>query len=195
MATVYRRLANPYMPNATPNLTNAATPLYAPGELGGSFSDQNTGGEYLRVLLDSGATAATTVGAVVAGQLAFWKDQPNSIVTNDKRFCDVGVSGSINRVAGVFQLAVTGGGGVNGVDGQPLYYMTDLVVRKTAFSVYVGAALAGAQMTADTTASTAQGTYTTGVNTAPVSQVLGVFASSTITSNLASVNVSIPFAE
>lgn len=192
---VYRRVANPYMPQGTPNLTNAPTPVYAPGEIGYAFNDQNTGGEYLRVLLDSGATASNTVGAVQAGQLAFWKDQSAGIVTNDKRQCDVGPSGAINRVAGVFQLAVTAGGGANGSDGQPLYYMTDLVIRKPATPVYVGAALAGAQMTADTTASTAQGTYTTGVNTAPVSQVLGVFASSTITSNLASVNVNIGFSE
>lgn len=192
---VYRRIANPYMPQGTPDLTNAATPVYAPGELGCVFSDQNTGGEYLRVLLDSGATAANTVGVVQAGQLAFWKDQPNALVTNDKRMCDAGPSGAINRVAGIFQLAVTAGGGVNGTDGNPLQYMCDLVVRKPAFSVYVGAALVGAQMTADTTANTAQGTYTTGVNTAPVSQVLGVFNSSTITANHASVNVAIGFAE
>lgn len=195
MAQVYRRISNPFMPNGTPNLTNAATPVYAPGELGCAFSDQNTGNEYLRVLLDSGATSATPVGAVVTGQLAFWKDQPNSIVTNDKRFCDAGPTGAINRVAGIFPLAVTGGGGVNGTDGTPLRYMCDLVIRAASQNVYVSSALIGAQMTCDTAANTAQGLYTTGVNTAPVSQVLGVFNSSTITSNLAPVNVSIAFAE
>lgn len=192
---VYRRIANPYMPQGTPDRTNAPTPVYAPGEIGCAFNDQNTGGEYLRVLLDSGATAATPVGAVQAGQLAFWKDQAASIVTNDKRMCDVGPTGAINRVAGIFQLAVTAGGGVNGSDGQPLQYMCDLIIRKASASVYVGAALAGAQMTADTTANTAQGTYTTGVNTAPVSQILGVFKSSTITNNLGTVDVEIAFAE
>lgn len=192
---VYRRIANPYMPQGTPDLTNAPTPLYAPGEIGCAFSDQNTGGEYLRVLLDSGATSGTPVGAVKKGQLAYWKDQDNGIVTNDSRFCDVGVAGAINRVAGIFQLAVTAGGGVNGTDGQPLQYACDLIIRKRAASVYASTALIGAQATADTTANTAQVVYTTGVNTAPVSQVLGVFASSTITDNLVPVDVSIGFAE
>ena len=193
---VYRRITNPYMPQGTPNLTNAATPVYAPGEIGCAFSDQNTGGEYLRVLLDSGATASTPVGAVAAGQLAFWKDQPNGIVTNDKRMCDVGPSGAINRVAGIFQLAVTGGGGVNGTDGNPLQYMTDLVIRKPQTPVLCGAVLAGAQMTADTTANTAQATYTTGVNTAPVSQVIGIYHSTmAISDSLYSVDVAIGFAE
>ena len=195
-AQVYRRIANPYMPNGTPDLTNSPSPYYAPGELGYAFSDQNTGGEYLRVQLDSGATAANPVGAVAAGQLAFWKDQSRSIVTNDKRQCDVGPSGAINRVAGVFQLAVTAGGGVNGTDGQPLMYMCDLVIRKPNTPMLLGAVLLGAQVTADTTANTAQGTYTTGVNTAPVSQVLGVVASATaISGSLYPVNVNIGFAE
>ncbi len=192
---VYRRIANPYQFNGTPNLTNAPSPWYETGDFGCAFYDQNTGGEYLRAVLDSGATNATPVGAVQAGQLAFWKDQNNNLVTNDKRMCDVGPAGAINRVAGIFQLAVTAGGGVNGTDGNPLQYVTDLVIRKPATPVYVGSALAGAQMTADTTANTAQGLYTTGVNTAPVSQVLGVFASSTITNNLASVDVNIAFSE
>lgn len=192
---VQRRIANPFMPNGTPDLTNSPSPYYAPGELGYTFNDQNTGGEYLRVQLDSGATAANTVGVVAAGQLAFWKDQGRSIVTNDARQCDAGTAGAINRVAGIFQLAVTAGGGVNGLDGQPLMYMCDLVVRKNSFNVAVGAALVGAQMTADATANTARGTYTTGVNTAPVSQVLGVMLSSTITSGHTPVNVNIGFAE
>ena len=193
---VYRRIHAPYMPQGTPDKTNAPTPLYAPGELGYAFADQNTGGEYLRVLLDSGATAATSVGAVAKGQLAFWKDQPNGIVTNDKRFCDVGVSGAINRVAGVFQLAVTAGGGVNGTDGQPLMYACDLVIRRPQTSVLCSSVLAGAQMTASTAADTPQMVYTTGVNTAPVSQVLGVCHSATaISGSLYSVDVSIGFSE
>jgi hypothetical protein len=183
------------MPNGTPDQTNSPSPFYAPGEIGCAFSDQNTGGEYLRVALDSGATAANPVGAVQAGQLAFWKDQNAGIVTNDKRVCDAGPAGAINRVAGIFQLAVTAGGGALGSDGQPLYYMCDLVIRKTTFNVLVGSALVGAQMIADTTASVAQGISTGGVNTAAVSQGLGVFNSSTITGGRAPVNVNIGFAE
>lgn len=196
---VYRRIQNPYMPQATPDKTNAPSPYYAPGELGCAFSDQNTGGEYLRVQLDSGAYSGTTVGAVAAGQLAFWKDEAAAIVTNDKNFCDAGASGSINRVAGIFQLAVTAAPGSVGTDGKPVMYMCDLVVRKRAFPVKTKAAsaLMGAQVTADTASNTAQALFTTGVNTAPVSQVLGVFANSTvdITTGTALVDVSIGFAE
>lgn len=192
---VYRRIANPYQPNGSPNLTNAPSPFYAPGELGCAYNDQNTGGSYLRVQLDSGANALSAIGVVAAGQLAFWKDQNASIVTNDKNQCDVGPSGAINRVAGIFQLAVTAAPGQTGADGLPLMYMTDLVIRKLAYPVATASALAGAQATADTTASTARAVYTTGVNTAPVSQVIGVFASSTIASNLASVDVALGFAE
>jgi hypothetical protein len=193
---VYRRIYAPYMPQGTPDKTNAPTPLYAPGELGYAFSDQNTGGEYLRVLLDSGATAATTVGAVAKGQIAYWKDQPNSIVTNDARFCDVGPTGAINRVAGVFQLVVTGGGGIAGADGNPLYYMCDLVIRRPQTPVLCVQALAGAQMVASQTANTPQMTYLTGVTTAPQSQVLGVCYSATaLSAGLYSINVAIGFSE
>jgi hypothetical protein len=187
------------MPNGTPDKTNAPSPYYAPGELGCAFNDENTGGSYLRVQLDSGATSATAVGAVAAGQLAFWKDQSQALVTNDKNQCDVGPSGAINRVAGVFQTAVTVAPGVNGTDGNPLLYMCDLVIQKRAYPVVAAAALIGAQATANTTAGHADATYTTGVNTAPVSQVLGVFASSTIGSpgpaGTAPVDVNIGFTD
>lgn len=195
---IYRRIQNPYMPNGTPDKTNSPSPYYAPGELGCAFSDQNTGNTYLRVQLDSGATASNTVGVVAAGQLAFWKNQSTNTVTNDKNQCDVGPSGAINRVAGIFQAAVATTPGVNGTDGLPQLYMCDLVIRTSsgnAINVAAASALVGAQATANTTANHADVVYTTGVNTAPVSQVLGVFTSSTITSNLAPMEVNIGFAE
>lgn len=189
---VYQRIANPHMPQGTANLTNSPTPFYAPGEIGCAFYDPNTGRAHARVKLDSGATAATPVGAVAAGQLAFWKDRANAIVTNDKRFAQSGPSGAINEVAGVFPLAVTAGGGVNGSDGNPLFYVCDIVIQGRAVNVASdGSALVGAQATADTTASTARVTYTTGVNTAPVSQVIGVMTSSTVTNNLVPVDVNL----
>ena len=153
---VYQRIANPYMPQGTANATNAPTPFYAPGEIGCAFYDPNTARAHARVKLDSGATSATPIGAVAAGQLAFWKDRANAIVTNDKRFCDVGVTGSVNRVAGVFPLAVTAGGGVNGTDGQPLYYVCDIVIQAKGMNVASdGTGGAGQTAVADTTASTA----------------------------------------
>lgn len=194
MPMIYRRMAFPYMPNGTPDKTNSPSPYYAPGELGYAFNDPE-GGSWLRVQLDSGATSATAIGAVAAGQLAFWKDEANAIVTNDKIQCDAGSAGAINRVAGVFATAVTAAPGVNGTDGQPVMYMCDLVIRRRAYPVVAASALIGAQATANTTAAHADVVYTTGVNTAPVSQVLGVFASSTITNGAAPVDVAIGFAE
>jgi hypothetical protein len=158
------------------------------------------GGSYLRVQLDSGACSLTTIGAVAAYQLAFWKDQSKGIVTNDKNQCDCGAAGAINRVAGVFQNAVTALPGQNGRDGQPLMYMCDLVIQKRNSPVLVAStALIGAQVTANTAANHADVVFTTGVNTAPVSQVLGVFTSTTVgapgPAGTAPVNVSIGFTE
>jgi hypothetical protein len=199
MAQVYPRIQNPYMPQGTPDKTNSPTPFYAPGEIGCAFNDQNSGGSYLRVLLDSGATSATAVGAVAAYQVAYWKDQKNAIVTNDKNQCDVGHSGAINRVAGIFQLPVSTAPGVNGSDGNPVQYVCDLVIQKRAYPVLANSALIGAFATVDTTANTARVVYTTGVNTAPVSQVIGTFASSTIgtpgPTGTAPVNVNIGFVD
>lgn len=193
---VYRRIQSPYMPQATPNLTNSPSPYYAPGELGYCFSDQNTGGEYLRVQLDSGACSLSPTGAVSAGQLAFWKDQDNAIVTNDKNQCDLGPAAAINRVAGIFQLAVTAQPGVNGTDGNPIMYMCDLVIRKRAFNVAAtGTFVAGGQVLANTAANTANAVCGAAVNTAPISQVLGVATTATLTNNLTPVDVHIGFQE
>ena len=180
---VYKRIANPYMPNGTPDATNVET-LYAPGELGCGFNDQMGGRSYARVKLDSGATSSNPVGAVATGQLAFWKDQTAGIVTNDKRQCDVGPTGAINRVAGIFPAAKTAG------------YYCDIVISAKSQNVLTdGTVLKGAQATADTTANVARAIYTTGVNTAPVSQVLGTMLSSTATNNLVPCEVHIGFVE
>lgn len=194
----YRRIVNPWMPNGVAGATNAVSPAFVPGEVGCTFVDQNTGNAYLRVWLDSGATSTTAVGVVAAGQLAFWKSQPNSIVTNDAIQCDAGSAGAINRVAGVFQTAVTAAPGVNGADGNPAQYLCDLLIKSSSgnpTSVVAASALAGAQATANATAAHADVVYTTGVSTAPVSQVLGVFTSSTITNGKAQLQVSIGFSE
>jgi len=170
---VYRRIQNPYMPQGTPNLTNspsypphistALTPFYAPGEIGCRFTDQNTGREYHRVILDSGATSATPTGAVAANQLAFWKSRAAYLVTNDKRFAESGPTAAVNQVAGIFQVAATPG------------YVTDLCVAGIGVSVASdGAGTAGCYVFADTTASVARVTASATVATAPLSQPLGV---------------------
>jgi hypothetical protein len=190
MAQVYPTIANPYMPQGTPDKTNAASPYYAPGELGCSFYDQNTGGKYLRVQLDSGATSATPVGAPVAGQVAYWKIQttagggstssnPPSLVTNDPRFCDLGPTAAINRVAGIFQLSPTTAPGVNGSDGNPQLYMTDLILVKNNVNLAASGALtAGGYATVNTAVNNANCISTTAGTAAP-SQIVGVWTSAT----------------
>jgi len=196
MAQVYPRIANPFMPQGTPDKTNSPAPFYAPGEIGAAFNDQSTQGSYLRAKLDSGATSSTAVGAVAAGQLAYWKDQAAGIVTNDKNQCDVGPSGAINRVAGIFQLAVTAAPGVNGTDGNPIQYVCDLVIQKRAYPVSAsGSFTIGTYAIADTTANTARVIGQATVTTAPVSQVIGVVASATVTNNLVPVDVNIGFVD
>ena len=177
---VYRRIANPYQPQGTPNLTNAPSPYYAPGELGCTFNDQNTGNEYLRVQLDSGATASTSVGAVAAGQIAYWKNATTYTVTNDKNQCDLGPTAAPNRIAGVFQLAPTVAPGVNGTDGNPLLYMTDLLIKSTGAVTLAasGTPTAGQLATGNTSANTAN-CVATAVGTAAPSQIVGQWVTAT----------------
>lgn len=194
---VYKRIANPFMPNGTPDKTNSPTPFYAPGEIGCAFFDPNTNIAYARVRLDSGATSATAVGAVKAGQLAFWKDQANNLVTNDVVQVDTAgtANGWLNRVAGVFMTAVSTAPGTNDSTGQPVTYVCDIAIQGKSVNVWTKAAsaTAGCQAVADTTAGTAQAITLAATNTAPTSQVLGVFKSSTITNNLAPMELELGF--
>ena len=173
MPAIYPRIANPWMPNGTPNLTNSPTPLYAPGELGKAFNDQNTGLSYLRVICDSGATSATTIGVVKAGQLAFWKDRGNSIVTNDYNFNDTGTPAScVNRIAGVFQTAVTAGN------------YCDLMIagiNQPVASLEGSTCVPGYQVISDTTTNIGTGggvKCLASATTAPTQQVVGICRSS-----------------
>ena len=190
MAQVYRRISNPFMPQGTPNLTNAVSPYYAPGELGCVFNDQNTGDEYLRVQLDSGATASTAVGAVVAGQVAYWKNTNTFTVTNDKQQCDLGPTAAPNRIAGVFTLVPTTTPGVTGAEGNPQLYMCDLIIKSAAPRTLSasGTPTAGQIATGNTSANTAN-CVATAVGTAAPSQVVGIWATAT------TANINIQFAE
>lgn len=201
---VYQRIANPYMPQGTSALTNAPTPLYAPGEVGCAFYDPMTGNVCLRVYLDSGATSSTGIGAVKAGQLAFWKvrgyssgNQQGPIVTNDQTQCDsiATTNGFVNRVAGIFQNSPTAAPGVNNSQGVPEQYACDLIIAGKSVNVWTlaGNATIGCQAVCDTTAATAQVKALATATTAPTSEVIGVFTSSTITSNLAPVDVMLSF--
>lgn len=197
---VYQRIANPYMPNGTSALTNSPLPMYAPGELGCAFYDPMTGNVNLRVLLDSGATSSTAIGAVKAGQLAFWKNRSQFLVTNDQAQCDMDFTVPpanwwVNRVAGVFQTAVTTAPGTNQTNGQPQQYYCDLVIAGRSVNVWTesGQATQGCQAICDTTTGTAQVKALATTTTAPTSEVIGVFTTSTITSNLSPVDVMLQF--
>jgi len=91
-----------YFNTGNPATFNSET-LYAGGQLGQVF-EQNTN-TFQTVKCDSGATSATPTGAVADGDLAFWKDRANYLVTNDSR----AVTGFRNEVAGVFRTTVTAG--------------------------------------------------------------------------------------
>ena len=179
MAQVYKRIANPYMPQGTPDKTNAKSPYYAPGELGCYFNDENTGNQYLRVQVDSGATSSTGIGHTPQiGEVMYWKSVANSIVTNDKAQCDLGATAAPNRIAGVIgPTAPTVTPNTNGDDGAPLMYMTDLIVKTGPQPGYVqcsGAPTAGQTASGNTAANTAN-TVATAAGTATPSEIVGVF--------------------
>jgi len=94
--------------------------LYKPGELGSQIQTPN-GKAYQLIQVDSGATAATGAGHVPqAGDLAFWKNKANYIVTNDRVQAVGGVTNSRNMVAGVFNSITEGVAGSASVT--PGYY-------------------------------------------------------------------------
>ncbi len=97
-----------YIPTGNPDTINY-TPNYAPGELGTPFVAGQKG--YQLVQLDSGATAATSVGVVAANQAAYWKDKSAYLVTNDAKQALGGAATNsfVNEIAGVFRSAVTAG--------------------------------------------------------------------------------------
>lgn len=182
MAQVYPRIANPYMPQGTPDKTNApnttTNPFYAPGEIGGSFNDQNVGGSWLRVTLEP--TSATPV----AGSLAFWNSRSTATVTATKANSDVGASGAINRVAGVFALAVTPGN------------VCDIMIQKLAYPMVSAdnSGVIGGVALANTAGGTNNLVGAATVTTAPVSQVIGVNVSAPA-ANLVNVDINIGFVD
>jgi len=90
-----------YISTGDPDTMNSSE-LYKPGEFGAIF-DYAGSRRYQLVQLDSGATAAPTVGVVAATQVAFWKDKSKYLVTNDLRFSQR------NLPAGIFRVALTAG--------------------------------------------------------------------------------------
>lgn len=170
-----------YVQTGNPDTWSSAA-LQRPGELGKAFDWNDRA--YQRVKLDSGATAANTVGVVAANQLAFWKDKAQYIVTNDKAQALVGgVANSFaNNVAGIFRSAVPAG------------YYCDILIRGRNIPVAVAAAdevnvTGGVSVIADVTASTAS-VDGVAVGTATTYQKLGI-ATVASTSNVAYADIDI----
>jgi hypothetical protein len=102
-----------WLPQTTPD--NTCIPLVdflAQGGQGGDVGqafDYNSRA-YQRVKLDSGATAATPNAAPASGDLLYWKDKANYIVTSDRRFAlgqSGGNDGYRNQAAGWLRFTPT----------------------------------------------------------------------------------------
>lgn len=118
MRTVYYGGSGGSDPFANMNVSS----LYKPGELGNVVVDVSANRRGQIVQLDSGVTSATATGVAAAGQVAFWKDKSNFLVTNDSTQANAvnapaggwGNAGNATLdarefTAGILQLAVTGG--------------------------------------------------------------------------------------
>jgi hypothetical protein len=153
-----------------------------PGSIGVTFEAGNPQRSYQRVLLDSGATAATPTGVVAANQLAYWKDKPTYTVTNDSRMAYGGTGTTPtfeNFVAGVFRVAGTAG------------YVVDVCQRGQAISVASdGNGAVGDTAVADTSTTTARVGKTT-AGTAPTYMPLGIIRGAAVNSVI-SVDLDIP---
>ena len=173
----FRRVLS--IPNGNPNTWHGNTEglggsgLLQPGELGGVLPWD--GDQYQLVKMDSGATSATATGVPAAGQLAFWKDRDNYLVTNDSRFADSAhvPAGTISRdhrnsVAGLVESSVLPG---------EFFF----VHQKGNSSVKTSSTpAAGAVFVANT--GTDANAVSVAAGTAPTSQVIGVVTSPTAAS-------------
>lgn len=167
-----------YVPTGDPDTWHSDT-LQRPGELGKAYDWNDR--TYQRVKLDSGATAANTVGVVAANQLAFWKDKSAYLVTNDKRFAllNAVANSFANNVAGVFRHAVTAG-----------EYCDILIRGRNIAAAAVAGVDGGEQVIADVTADTAS-VDSVAVGTAVTYQKLGVVRTN-VSNSVAYVDFDIP---
>jgi len=159
--------------------------LLEPGELGGVLP--TSGHQFQLVKMDSGATSATPTGIPAIGQVAFWKDRSNYIVTNDSRFADAAhiPAGALTRdhrnsVAGVVEMAAVAG---------EFFFVHQKGLSagvKTGTSPNPGDVLSAATGTDADATSTAAGT-------APVAQRIGTVTSATKTGGLIPAVLSVEF--
>jgi hypothetical protein len=133
---------------------------YKPGELGVRVAT-GTGLMYQKVQLDSGVLSAAT-----KGQLVYWKDKANYIVTNNNLFAG-GTSAARNFIAGV----ITPTAGVTAgyytwvqQQGPCTFLKTDSVTSAVGDS-YIGSATTGNATNASATLGTAPPTQLIGTAT------------------------------
>lgn len=179
----YRRAAT--VPNGNPFTWHSNTDglngvgLLEPGELGGVLPW--SGHQFQLVKMDSGATSATATGVPAAGQVAFWKDRTQYLVTNNPLQADVSLipantvtKDARNSVAGLIEMAVVAGEnffvhqkGSTGVSGKDSGAGVKSSSSPNPGDVFVAATGTGADAT-----SVAAGT-------APTAQEIGVVVSPT----------------
>lgn len=170
--TLYVQTENPdtwtFPPNTTTSLPTP-TGNRIQGELGKAHDSNDR--TYQRVRLDSGATSATSAGAVAANELAYWKDRANYLVTNDSAQALIGGAANSfrNNVAGIFRSAVPAG------------YYCDILIRGRDIAVKeAGSATAGMLLISDTSTTAAQA-LGVAIGNAAVVQLLGVVTTATAT--------------
>ena len=182
--TIWLPTGNPETTNITPTDFNSMGGQ--PGDLGLAFEAGNPSRSYQRVQLDSGATAATPAGVVVAGDLMYWKDKSVYLVTNDSRFAMNGASAAgafRNYAAGVIRLAATAGN------------IVDIVQRGQSVPCADGGNTftAGETVFAENT-TTDSALDRTAVGTYPGVTVLGI-ARGAAANGLVNVDLDIPYAQ
>lgn len=174
------RVQSLYVSAGNPDSENITTAYLAAtfrsGEIGMSMDVNDR--TYTRVVLDSGATAATATGVVAANQLAFWKDRSQYLVTNDSKQSDLGATNFRNSVAGIFRTAVTAGNSCF------------ILIRGRKISVKGTAGAVGDQIIANS--GTNADTTNISAGSAFTYQILGVCAVASTDSANVTVDVDIP---
>ena len=158
---------------------------YAPGEVGGSFEVADK--VYTMVYLDSGCTAATPTGSLLANHVLFWKEKAAKIVTNDQRFAmaanGLPANAYRNFPAGLARLNIP----VPGALGNQIAM---LVKGYNVLAASDGTGGAGQMAIVSGTAGTAQVTPVA-VGTAPAYLPLGVMRAAPSAANLVYIDLNL----
>lgn len=151
--------------------------------------------EYQLCQIDSGATSATPTGAIAQGQLMYWKDRSKYLVTNDVRFSDWFASGTRNGVNSVAGVLVTptanAAANLNAIPGDVVYLQTkgrcDLILSASTTPALGDWAVPNNSATVPQISA-----VTLATGTAPGDTLVGRYSSTTVTANVASVDLQLP---